>query len=158
MTTTVVPTLQQQLNNALPDELPDILRLMQFGNMVTPLKRVFTGLTSSATQVLTQIDATGETVGASNPNRLAALAVTALRTVTGGTPGARIVTDAGGTAGAPGANGPGIALISDDGTTLTFEAAVTAFTIEYIPRAAVSMTAAVSSLTGGIGAGIGTAP
>lgn len=156
MTNVIVPTLQSELNNARPDQLADVLRMIGLGNILTPLKRVFTGLTSSATQNLTQIDATGEVVGISNPNRLAALSVVALRTVTGGTTGPRIVTDAGGTAGAPGANGPGIALLSDDGTTLTFEAAITAFTIEYIPRSLVSMTAAISSLTSG--SGIGTTP
>lgn len=144
MTLTITPTLQQMLNNADPNQLADALRLVQLGTILTPLKRVFTGLASSATQNLTAIDATGETTGVSNPNRLAALSVTALRVVTGGTTGPRVVTDAGGTAGAPGANGPGIALLSDDGTTLTFEAPITAFTIEYIPRAAKSMTAAIA--------------
>jgi hypothetical protein len=164
MTTSVVPTLQNQLNNALPEELPDILRLMQLGNMLTPLKRTFTGLTASGTADLTAIDGTGETTGAGNPNRVAALAVKTLRVTaatTSTTVGSYGVTDAGGTTvTASTSSVMGICKISDDGKTITFPTAdVTAFVIEYIPQAAVSMTAAVSTLTGVPGGtGIGTAP
>lgn len=152
-TKTVTPTVQSELDKARPDQIADLLRLMKMGTMFTPLKRVFTGLTAAAAFDLTQIDATGETVGATNPNRLAALSVTTLRVVTGATVGPRVVTDVGGTPGAPGANGPGVATLSDDGKTLTFEAGtVTAFTIEYIPRAQTTMTSLPS------GSGIGGAP
>ncbi len=142
-------TPQNELDRANPNTMADILRLMKLGTMLTPLKRVFTGLTAAAAFDLTAIDATGETTGPSNPNRLAALSVTTLRVVTGATVGPRVVTDAGGTPGAPGASGPGITTLSDDGKTLTFEAAtVTAFTIEYIPRAQVVMTTSEEGVGG----------
>ena len=58
--------------------------------------------------------------------------------VTAGTAlaGPRVITDSGGTPTAPaGANAlPGVATLSDDGTTLTFDAAVTNVTVEYVPR------------------------
>jgi len=142
VTATQVTTTQAVLDKADPDRHADAIGKANLGTMMTPLKRTFTGLTSSATQNLTTIDGTGEVVGSSNPKRLPALSVTTLRVTAGAaTAGARVVTDAGGAAGAPGANGPGVALLSDDGSTLTFEAAVTGFVAEYIPRAAVDMTA-----------------
>jgi hypothetical protein len=57
--------------------------------------------------------------------------VCTLRVVTGTATGHRNVTDVGGTASAT------LATISDDGKTLVFEAAITAFTITYEPRGAV---------------------
>ena len=133
-------TLQEVLNKANLNQLPTVLQKMKLGNMFNPVK-VVVGLTAAAA-----IDITTAAVRAASTitglerdtgdNLPAILSVTALR-VTGvgtGATGARIVTDAGGTAGAPGANGPGIALLSDDGATLTFEGTVTGFVLEYIPR------------------------
>lgn len=143
MTVSVTSTLQSLLNAARAGQLEEICAKIKLGNMLTPLKRTFTGLTSSATQVLTTIDGTGETAGANNPKRLAALSVTTLR-VTAGTlaAGPAVVTDSGGTATAIGTGSVHVVLLSDDGTTLTFQAAVTGFVIEYVPRPAVDMTAA----------------
>lgn len=150
MTLQVATTLQSALNTARAGQLEEIFAKMKLGNMLTPLKRTFTGLTSATTQVLTSIDGTGETVGANNPKRLAALSVTTLR-VTAGTlaAGAAIVTDAGGTALAIGATNNHVCLLSDDGTTITFQAAVTGFVIEYIPRSVVDMTIAQPAFDGG---------
>lgn len=133
MTTTATITVQAALDKADPNEVADLLRLMKLGTMLTPLKRAFTGLTSGTSFDLTAIDGTGETTGPSNPNRLAALIVGTLRVVTGTATGPRQVTDSGGTA------TTAVAKISDDGKTLTFEAAITAFTIEYVPRPSVDM-------------------
>lgn len=142
VTTSVTDTVQAELDKADPNTLADVLRLIKLGTMLTPLKRTFTGLTSAAAFDLTAIDGTGETAGASNPNRLALLDCRTLRVTAGAaTAGSRALTDAGGTPGAPGANGPGVATISDDGKTITFEAGVTGFVIEYVPRASTSMTA-----------------
>jgi hypothetical protein len=137
-------TIQSALDQARPGQTDDLLALIHLGTMLTPLKRIFTGLASSATQNLTEIDATGETTGPSNPNRLAALLISTLRSAAA----VYIVTDAGGTASAPGASGPGIALISDDGTTITFPSAVTAFTIEYMPRSYTPMTTTYDAFGG----------
>lgn len=142
VTATSTDTVKKALDDAEPGDLPDALRLVRFGTMVAPLKRTFTGLASGAVQNLTLIDGSAETpTGVGNPNRLPALSVTALRVTSGSaTNGARVVTDAGGTAAAPGAAGPGIALLADDGTTVTFEANTTGFVIEYIPRSFTDVT------------------
>lgn len=134
-------TLQQVLNKANLNQLATILQKMKLGNMLNPVKVVVVGLTAAAAIDITTaavraastITGLERDTGDSLP---AILSVTALR-VTGvdtGALGARSVTDAGGTASAPGANGPGIALLSDDGKTLTFEGTVTGFVLEYIPR------------------------
>lgn len=135
-TATQVQTIKDTIDTANPSQAWAALQKAKLGTMLAPLKRTFTGLTSAASFDLTQIDGTGEDTGVANANRLAALSITHLR-VTAGTAaaGPRHVTDVGGTPGAPGANGPGIATLSDDGKTITFEAAATAFVIQYIPRA-----------------------
>jgi hypothetical protein len=51
------------------------------------------------------------------------------------------MTDAGGTASAT------VALLSDDGKTLTFEGTVTDFVVEYIPRASTDMTSDFTPLS-----------
>ncbi len=134
-TATLNETVQRALDDANPNEVADALQKVNLGTVLTPLQRTFTGLVSQATQDLTAIDATGEAAGGDNPQRLAALSISTLR-VTAGTAAAadRQVSDSGGT---PSAS---VATLSDDGTTLTFEAALTAFVITYIPRAAVDMT------------------
>lgn len=149
MTATAVTTLQTALNNAHLAQISDILAKVRLGTMLTPLKRTFSSLTSATTQDLTLIDGTGETTGVNNPKRLAALSVTTLR-VTAGTlaTGPAIITDAGGTAAAIGATNNHVVLLSDDGKVLTFQAAVTGFVIEYIPRPFTDMTAAQAALDG----------
>lgn len=149
-TATAVETNKSVLDIADPDKLADVLRKVKLGTLLTPLKRTITLATVAASCDLTAVDASGETTGPSNPNRLAALSVITLRVtdVTGGTgaAGPRSVTDAGGTPAAPptatayaGAS-IGLATLSDDGKTVTFEGTVKAFIIEYIPRASVTMT------------------
>lgn len=138
-TTTKVRSLQEVADEALPGEVDDALRSFKIGTTLTPLKRTFTGLTGAATYDLTALDATGETVGLQNPNRLPILALLNLRVTaatTAATAGAYITTDAGGNTVSPATHTvAGVALISDDGKTLTFPSAdVTAFIIEYIPR------------------------
>jgi len=149
MTVTARTTLQSALDGARGGQLEDILAKVRLGTLLAPLKRTFTGLTSAATQDLTAIDGTGETVGASNSKRLAALSVTTLR-VTAGTlaAGPAVVTDAGGTATAIGAGSVHVCLLSDNGKVITFQAAVTAFVIEYIPRPFTDMTAEQAALDG----------
>jgi hypothetical protein len=133
-TVTKLHTNKDAMNNATTNEVADLTHRVQLGTMLTPLKRTFTGLTSAAAQNLTLIDATGETTGVANPNRLAALTFTTLRVTAGAAAaGARFMTDVGGTPSTT------VATLSDDGKTVTFEAAVTAFVAEYIPRPAVDM-------------------
>lgn len=136
-TTTITKprTVQAVLDEANPNEMSDALRKAKLGTVLAPLKRAFAAQAAAAAFDLTQIDATGETAGAANPNRLAALIVSTLR-VTGGAAaaGPRIITDTGGAAAGPGTGIIGIAKISDDGKTITFDANVTDFVIEYVPR------------------------
>jgi len=144
-TATSVDTLKNAADQAEPGDLPDAFRLMKIGTMLTPLKRTFTGLTAAAAFDLTAIDGTGETVGASNANRVPALAITTLRVTASGTAnsvGSYAVSDTGATPVTPtaGAN-VGLATISDNGKTVTFLTTVTAFVIEYVPRSNTDMTA-----------------
>lgn len=143
MTTTAASTLKSALDRANLNQLDTILKKMGLGTMLAPMKRTFTGLVSAASFDLTAIDGTGETAGAANANRRAALVVGTLRVTAGAAAaGARLTTDAGG---APSAT---VATISDDGKTVTFEAGVTGFVIEYIPRSATDMAASDATLDG----------
>lgn len=136
-TTTKTRTLQLVLDEANANDLPAAMQQAKLGTVLAPLKRTFTGLTAAASFDLTLIDGTGETAGLANPNRLPAAQVRTLRVTASGTAatvGAYFVTDAGGTAvSAATSAAAGIALISDDGKTITFVTTVTAFIIEYVP-------------------------
>ena len=139
MTTTSVDTIQSALDKANPNDVADCLHQVKLGTMVTPLKRVFTGVASSAIQDLTLLDATGETTGVGNPKRLPALIVNTLLVTAGAAAsGGRAVTSAGASAATS-----TFAKISDDGKVLTFDNTVTGFTIEYMPRASCDMQAAL---------------
>jgi hypothetical protein len=159
VTTTKASTLQTELDKANVNSLADVLKLMKLGTMLTPLKVSVTGYNATSAINLTKLGyASGGAVtiiqpvasgglpmlppGGNLPPLLQCLSlrVTGATGTTGvATGGARLLTDAAGTAGAPGVNGPGIALISDDGTTITFDGAVAGFVIEYMPQAAIPM-------------------
>lgn len=137
-TTTKVRSTQLVLDEANANELPAALQQLKLGTVHAPLKRTFTGLTGAASYDLTALDASGETAGVANANRLPAAHVRTLRVTaatTANTVGTYIVSDASGTKVSPTASTVvGIATISDDGKTLAFPTAdVTAFIIEYIP-------------------------
>jgi hypothetical protein len=138
MTATKTLSIREILNQALPDKIADAMRLIKFGNMMSVVKVAFTGLTSSATHNIS--DAAHKAAGAISGITLVAGEnlppigeVLTLRVVTGTATGHRDVTDVGGTP------STSLATLSDDGKTLVFEAVITAFTLQYIPRAAVSM-------------------
>lgn len=137
-TTTLTKTLLMALDGALPGEFASAAERAKLGTRDTILKRAFT-ITASATADLTALDAAGETAGALNPNRLPIKHCRSLRITASGTGaslGAYILTDSGGTAIVPpgGASAAvGVALISDDGKTITFPNTVTQFTVEYTP-------------------------
>lgn len=145
-TTTKTDTLEETLRRADPDVLADALRKMDLALMFTPRKVTFAAMTSAAAQNITStanfskatVAPAFSTVRTTLPP---ILQVITLR-VTAGTlaVGPAIVTDAGGTATAIGAGSAHVALLSDDGTTLTFQAAVTGMVLEYIPRSSIDMT------------------
>jgi hypothetical protein len=146
VTATAAETLKVALDEANPNKLADALRKVALGTILAPLKRTFTGLTGASCD-LTATDGVGETAGAANPNRLAALRINTLR-VTGVTAstdiGSYVASDAAGTGVTANDSAVvGIATISDDGKTITFpNGDATDFVIEYIPRPAADMTAA----------------
>lgn len=146
VTATQPRTTQKVLIDADPDYLADALRKASFGVSQQVYKLTFSGLTSAAAHNITDAahfaNANGG-AGSQSPafpaDSLSALPsigqVLTLRVTAGAAAaGARVVTDAGGAASAGAAGSPGVALISDDGTTLTFEAGVTGFVLEYLPR------------------------
>jgi hypothetical protein len=131
VTTTATQTIKEVLNQAAPGQLPDALRKVQLGTMLTPIKLVKTGLSSAAS-----FDITSAALG-SNP---AALGIFTLR-VTAGTAaaGVRMIGDAGATPSAT------VATLSDNGKTITFEDVATAFVMEYLPRPAADTTGAFAN-------------
>jgi len=135
-TTTATDTLQNELDKSNPNTIPDALRKIKLGTVLTPLKRTFSGLASAAGHDLTAIDGTGETAGANNPKRLAALCINTVRVTAGAAAaGVRMMGDSGATPSST------VGKISDDGKTITFEDTVTGFVIEYIPRSSTDMAA-----------------
>lgn len=154
-TKTRAQTLQTQADKANPTDLPDCLRAMRLGRMLTPLKVTVAGAVAAAAFDLTALKVgDGITTVNQGPQMdagdalFAALSVLNLRVVAGAAlAGPRLVGDSGATVTAPaGANAlPGVAKISDDGKTITFDANVTGFVIEYIPRSAQDMTSAFGS-------------
>lgn len=148
VTTVKADRLRDELDRANPNTTADCLRKVALGTVLAPLKRSFTGLTAAATFDLTLIDGTGETVGISNPNRLAALAfmyvrVDASATATSlgnyivGPPTSTLLIPPGGANTAV-----GVCRISDDGRTLTFPNTITGLTVMYVPRSSSDMEAA----------------
>jgi len=149
-TTTKPSTLAAELDRASPGDVSDALRMVGLGRLLDPVKVTVAGLTAAAAVDVTAIPRALVTINqglkglAAGEALPAILAVTALRVtaVGAGALGPRVATDVGGTPGAPGATGPGIATISDDGKTLTFEGTITGFVLEYIPRSKVDFATA----------------
>jgi hypothetical protein len=142
--TTAELTYQQWLNRANLNLLPTIFQKMKLGNMLSPVKVTVASLTATATPDITSAAVLAAASAISGLEREtgdrlpAILAVKTLRVTTSGTAntvGSYAITDAAGTALTPTASANvGLALLSDDGTTLTFPTTVTGFVIEYIPR------------------------
>lgn len=157
MTTTSHPaTLATVLDAANPENIASALQQVKLGTMLNPLKVVVSGATSLAAQPINganilanatvYLDGSASGVAANTvfPGGLPPIAsVKTLRDAH-----SNIVVDSGGAAVASTSTYPGTVLLSDDGTTLTFAAAVTAFTIEYTPKAGVAMSAAFANQTG----------
>lgn len=143
MTATKNTTIQDVLNQGNLNEVADALRLIKAGNALSPVKVIFSGLGSSASvDITTAASKAAATIVSGialdpdvQPNLPAIGIVKALRPTTGSAGAlARYIGDAGAAASTT------VALLSDDGKTLTFEAAVTGFYLEYYPAPAVAMT------------------
>lgn len=145
MTTTKTQTYQRVLNQANLNQIADALRAMKIGWQLSPVKVIFSGLSSSATQDITTAAAkvAATTAGGSitgldldDGENLPPIGIVRTLRPTTGSAGAlgRYVGDAGITPTTT------VASLSDDGSTLVFEAAVTGFVLEYYPAPAVTMT------------------
>lgn len=142
-TTTADITLQQILNRSNLNQLAAALSKVKLGNVLGSVKVTVASLSATASPVITgsAVRAAATISGldrGSNDNLPAIQTVKTLRVTTSGTAnsvGSYAISDAGGTALTPtaGAN-VGLALLSDDGTTLTFPTTVTGFVLEYVPR------------------------
>lgn len=147
MTTTRNRTVRRVLNGALPDNAFDALRKIKIGNMLSNVKVVAAALVAGTVFDITTLafKAKSTITGIELDSNEALPPISeliSLRVVTAtGNIGTYGVTDAGGVALAPGtANGvSGVALLSDDGKTITFPSNVTAFTLIYKPGPAISL-------------------
>jgi hypothetical protein len=159
MPTNVIPeTLAKVLSEGDPNRIADAFRAYGIGMHLSPQKFSWLGSTgATAVAINTAAFLAAATPGPKTPTLPASqttlpaiLEVGTLRVTTGpsGSVGAYTVTDAGGTAqllqvaGPSGAQVlvPGLALLSDDGSTLTFPVAVSGFVLEYIPCSALDVT------------------
>ncbi len=142
-TTNVVnDTVQLALDQANPNYLADVLRQVKLGHFFSVVKAVATGLTSATAQNITTaaFKAASTITGITLATGEELPPIGIVRTLRTGD-GPYIVTDSGGTAVTATGTYPGTAKLSDDGTTLTFLAALTALTIEYQPASLISTQA-----------------
>jgi hypothetical protein len=155
-TATKTDSVAAEMSSGDPAKLANGAEQVRIGDMLAPQKWTIAALSPAATAVdLTSAAvAAVATAGAftpalrsengDQPPRLPAVlnaGAIAVR-VTGGAAaaGPRTVTDSGGTPSAT------VCTLSEDGKTLTFEANVTDFVVEYSARAAKDMTKAFASL------------
>lgn len=157
-TTSADVTKQQELNRGRPDKIATVFQAMKLGNMLAgSVKVVATGLSPAATFDITTaaVRAASTITGLdreSSDNLPAIMVVKTLRctaSATANSVGTYAVGDAGSTALTPtaGAN-VGLALLSDDGKSITFPTTVTAFVLEYVPKPAVDITTALYPVVG----------
>ncbi len=141
-TVTEENTIQDELDRSDLNTLADAIRLLALGRMLKPVKVTFSGLTSSAAIDITAQDSTDnrtinqglDDLGSSEA--LPAILMPKTIRVVAGTlaAGPGVFTDSGGTPTAIAALAVHVVTLSDDGKTITFQAAVTGFVLEYIPR------------------------
>lgn len=142
-TTTKTTTVRHALNEARLNQIADALALIDLGNMLSRIKVVFTGLSSSTTQDITtaaaKAAATITGINLDSGENLPPIGqVVSLRGATGTGAGTYVMSDAGGTAVTPATSTvAGVALLSDNGKVITFPVAQTAFTLVYYPAPAV---------------------
>jgi hypothetical protein len=153
-TATKVDTLRNELSAGNANTVANAAQQARLGDILSPLKYTVTAFAGAvAIDITSKAIAALATAGAFTPplttpddiNVLPAVlnaGCVAVR-VTGGAAaaGPRIVTDAGGTPSAT------VCTLSDDGKTLTFEAAVTDFVIEYLARSAKDVLTAFAPQT-----------
>jgi hypothetical protein len=142
VTATKTFTVREAVNSGNANQVPEALAAIKAGNSLSKIKVTFTGLTSAAAQDITtaaaKAAATISGISLATGENLPPIGSVVTLRVTAGTAaaGARVAVDVGGTA-LPGdpttAKAPGTVTVSDDGKTLVFDAAVTAFVLTYYP-------------------------
>ncbi len=146
VTTSERQTLAVVLDRANPNQVSDALALVKLATMLNPVKITLTGITADASVDITAFlkgDSTltidsglaGLATGEALPPILMVKTCRVTTSGTAGTVGSYVMTDAGGT-GVTAATSAvaGLALLSDDGTTITFTTTITGMVLEYIPR------------------------
>lgn len=150
VTTTKSKTIQQTVDAGNANEIADAARRMRLGTMLRPIKVTFAALTAaSAVDITTQTSLSKATVNqgdipegyVASKTPLPPIGVVRALRVTAGTAaaGARVMGDSGSTPAQFGTSGVYSAKVSDDGKTVTFEANVTGFVLEYLPRSSADM-------------------
>jgi hypothetical protein len=133
-------TIMGQLRVAHPNTLPDMLRTQRLDRMFYPIDVTCT-ITSAAsidiTTLVSVASGAGGVATATSPLELGEALppirnARSLRVVTGTATGARAISDAGATP------TTSLATLSQDGKTLTFEAAITVFRLVYFGASAIS--------------------
>jgi hypothetical protein len=143
-TATKIDSVANEVNSGNANTLSNAAQQMKLGTMLTPQKWTIAALASTtAVDITSAAVAAAATPGAFTPalatgERLsAALGCFNVRVTAGAAAaGKREISDSGDTPTAT------VATLSDDGKTLTFEAGVTGFVLEYLPRSAKDMTTA----------------
>jgi hypothetical protein len=154
MTTSAAYTLRQALDDAHPSRIDNAINQLDIGTSMRKIRATIAAATSSATPDITAIPAAKITInegpaGVRASGILPPIGLVRSLRVTAGTlaAGPAIIIDAGGTATAIGAGTAHGVLLGTDDKTLTFQAAVTGFVIEYFAKPG-------SYLSGGVWKGI----
>ena len=149
-TTSRIVDVRDALNSGNPAAVASAHGKIKAGNMASLIKVTFASLTSSATQDITTAAAkaaitASDGITLKTGENLPAIGHVVSLRVTAGTlaAGPSLVTDSGGTATAIGALACHVSLLSADGTTLTFQAAVTGFVLWYYPKEYVDLDTAM---------------
>lgn len=144
--TSIIPSdIRRALNTGSPAAQTSALQKIQAGTQLSKVKVTFAALTSASAQDITSDEAkaaaTIEGISLRDDENLPPIGQVVTLRVTTGTlaAGPAVVTDEGGTPTAIGALAVHVATLSDDGTTLTFQAAVTGFVLTYYPAPAVGL-------------------
>lgn len=130
VTATATETIKTALNEANPNKVADALAKIDLGTMLDPIDETITIASGTVVNLATASVA-----------KKAAMMVQSVRVVTGTATGVRTVGDAGATA------STSVVVLSADGTTLTFEAAITVARVVWLPRPAVAMSTAFAPST-----------
>lgn len=140
--------IRKILNSGKLGTLADLAKKVKLGNMLSLIKVTVASLSADDNPDITSAEvlaaATVEGITLDDGEMLPAIGqVVSLRVTTSGTAGTvgtYVVSDDGGSAvSATTHTVAGIALLDDDGKTITFPTSITGFEIHYYPRAAVPL-------------------